>query len=264
MSTTYNIKPDCFLEEGNLCVTSPFGKRTHPVTGIENVTHAGVDCVRKLGEEHLTATITAMADGTVIKCHWGEEEGKAYSSARGNYVKIDHGNGICTLYQHLKNTQSVKTGEKVTKGQTIGKMGKTGQSSGAHLHIEVHVGGTIVDPLPYLLKEKDIKESSGEAYYIEVNDTLSKGMKGEKVKSLQKRIAQLSKDFENEIKAHSMTENGELDGSFGAKMVDTIKRLQREAGVPETGVTDEATRKVLNSNILSLYKKITNAKNALE
>lgn len=263
MGKLYNIKPDCFLEDGDLYVTSFFGKRTDPVTGAENVTHAGVDCVRNIGWNTL-AGIAAMESGVVSGCHWGEKEGKEYSTARGNWVKIDHGNGIETLYQHLQDTSTVKKGDEVAKGQKIGHMGNTGKSAGAHLHIEVYVDGKVVDPLPYLLKEKAIKEATGEAYYIEINDTLSKGMKGEKVKALQKRISQISKSFENEIKSHSITANNELDGSFGAKMVDTIKRLQREAGVPETGVTDEATRKVLNSNILSLYKKITNAKNALE
>lgn len=265
MSTTYNIKPDCFHEDGKLCVTSKFGKRTDPVTGKENVTHAGVDCVRDAGWMAL-ANITTMESGTVIAAHWGETSNKAYKTARGNYVKIDHGNGICTLYQHLKNTQTVKTGDKVEKGQVIGYMGNTGKSAGAHLHIEVHVNGVIVDPLPYLLKEKNIKEEKEAEemlYNIQLTKNLSKGMTGEEVKNLQIRVAQISPEYESEMKSHSFS-NGQFDGSFGPSMVKTIKKLQEEAGLTVTGTVDEATRELLNSNILTLSKKIADVKKIFE
>lgn len=270
MSTKYDIKPDCFLEEGTLSVTSFFGKRVHPVTGAASTQHNGVDCVRYRGGSCL-ATITAVEAGTVIDCHWGETSNKTYTSARGNWVKIDHGNGICTLYQHLQNTETVKTGDKVKKGQAVGNMGNTGRSVGAHLHFEVHENNKVVDPLPYLLKEKTIKtqiikEALEEVmlYNIQITKDLKQGMKSEDVKLLQARVAQISPDFEAEVKSHSFKSTGEFDGSFGSNMTKTICKLQKQAGLTETGIVDEPTRNLLNGSILELNNKILSAKKALE
>ena len=262
MSTKYDIKPDCFLEEGTLSVTSFFGKRVHPVTGVVGTQHNGVDCVRYRGGSCL-ATITAVEAGTVIGSHWGETSNKTYTSSRGNWVKIDHGNGICTLYQHLQNTETVKTGDKVKKGQAIGTMGNTGRSTGAHLHFEVYENNKVVDPLPYLLKEKPIKTQTIKEeleeimiYNIQITKELEQGMKSEDVKLLQARVAQISPEFEAEVKSHSFKSTGEPDGSFGPGMTKTIKKLQKLAGLKETGITDEDTRKLLNGSILDLNSSL--------
>ena len=66
----------------------------------------------------------------------------------GNYIIIDHGNGNMTLYAHMSQ-MSASTGQTVKQGQTIGFVGSTGMSTGPHLHFEVYVGGTRVDPLLY-------------------------------------------------------------------------------------------------------------------
>ncbi|MFH0749707.1 MAG: M23 family metallopeptidase [Candidatus Gottesmanbacteria bacterium] len=67
----------------------------------------------------------------------------------GEHVMIDHGNGISTLYGHLQSIY-VKPGDKVTKGQIIGKMGSTGRSTGTHLHFEVRKNGVVVNPQSFL------------------------------------------------------------------------------------------------------------------
>jgi murein DD-endopeptidase MepM/ murein hydrolase activator NlpD len=72
----------------------------------------------------------------------------------GNYVQIDHGNGLCTLYAHLASI-SVSSGQKVSAGTVVGKIGATGNvvssgGGGYHLHFSVIVNGTFVDPMPYL------------------------------------------------------------------------------------------------------------------
>ena len=67
----------------------------------------------------------------------------------GDHVMIDHGGGIVTLYGHMQAIY-VKPGDKVTKGQIIGKMGSTGRSTGTHLHFEVRKNGAVVDPRSYL------------------------------------------------------------------------------------------------------------------
>ena len=77
----------------------------------------------------------------------------SYHDKRGYYVKIDHGNGIVSLYQHIKKDSiKVKVGQTVTKGQVIAQVGNSGIGSGAHLHFEMQINGTPQDPLKYISK----------------------------------------------------------------------------------------------------------------
>ena len=71
-----------------------------------------------------------------------------YNSSRGYYIVIDHGNGYATLYQHLSR-QDVAVGDMVYQGDQIGAVGETGFSTAPHLHFEIHVNGTPVDPLQF-------------------------------------------------------------------------------------------------------------------
>jgi len=115
-------------------VTSPFGMRLHPVFKVYRM-HTGVDIAAAYG-----AKIVAADSGTVIS--------STYDSSYGNYVVISHGNGVTTLYAHL-SSRSVSVGQTVTQGQTVGLAGATGVATGPHLHFEVSVNGTRVDPLKY-------------------------------------------------------------------------------------------------------------------
>lgn len=117
-------------------VTSSFGNRFHPVLKVYKL-HTGMD----LGVPSGTP-VHAMADGEVIIAK--------YSSAYGNYVVINHGSGISTLYAH-NSKLLVSVGDKVEGGQVISKSGNTGYSTGAHLHFEVRKNGTPIEPAPYLL-----------------------------------------------------------------------------------------------------------------
>ncbi len=124
-------------------VSSPFGPRICPFHGKEN--HSGIDIGRNLNPPKPIdgASIVAAGSGKVI-----------WASARGGYgntVMIDHGNGVVTLYAHQQNGGiKVSVGQHVEKGQRIGTVGSTGYSTGAHLHFEVRVNGTPVDPMKYL------------------------------------------------------------------------------------------------------------------
>jgi len=116
-------------------VTSFFGTRLHPILGIYK-THTGID----IGAGYGTAVL-AVADGAVTTAAYD-------AGGYGNYLIIDHGNGNMTLYAHMSQ-MSAAIGQTVTQGQTIGFVGSTGMSTGPHLHFEVYVGGTRVDPLLY-------------------------------------------------------------------------------------------------------------------
>lgn len=113
-------------------VGSGFGYRIHPIFGDKRF-HSGVDISASSG-----ATIVAADAGTVVTA--------VYSSSYGNYVVISHGGGNSTLYAHM-SSMAVSAGQTVTKGQTIGYVGSTGWSTGAHCHFEIKIGGTLVDPM---------------------------------------------------------------------------------------------------------------------
>ena len=71
-----------------------------------------------------------------------------YNSSYGNYVVVQHDNGISTLYAHM-NSRAVSEGDVVTQGQVLGYVGTTGSSTGNHLHLEFRVNGTRTDALDY-------------------------------------------------------------------------------------------------------------------
>jgi len=116
-------------------ITSEFGIRKHPVYGDLRM-HNGVDIAAAHG-----TNVVAADSGTVIT--------STYNSNYGNYVVISHGDGLTTLYAHLSSRQ-VTAGTAVTKGQVVGLVGSTGISTGPHLHFEVSLNGTRVNPRNYL------------------------------------------------------------------------------------------------------------------
>ena len=122
---------------------SAFGWRIHPILGYRKF-HAGIDIGgRAVGKNINGATIVAASDGEVIYT--------GYRGGYGNTVIIDHGNGVTTLYAHMQSgSYKVSTGQSVTKRQAVGLVGSTGLSTGPHLHFEVRINGTPVDPMGYL------------------------------------------------------------------------------------------------------------------
>ncbi len=116
-------------------VSSPFGYRTHPITGKKRL-HTGLDIGARSG-----TPIYAANRGTVIFAGW--------YGGYGNAVIIDHGGGLATLYAHQSRIR-VSNGAKVNLGDRIGDVGSTGFSTGAHLHFEARENGVPVDPMKYL------------------------------------------------------------------------------------------------------------------
>jgi len=116
-------------------ITSPFGWRTHPITGAQRF-HSGIDIGGDYGDP-----IYAAQAGTVEYAGW--------ISGYGNAVIINHGGGISTLYGHCQSLD-VSTGQSVAQGELIAECGSTGNSTGPHCHFEVRVSGEPVNPLEYL------------------------------------------------------------------------------------------------------------------
>jgi murein DD-endopeptidase MepM/ murein hydrolase activator NlpD len=119
-------------------ITSSFGTRVDPITGKRGSNHTGVDFGAPSGTD-----IVAADDGVVIVAQWW--------SGYGNCVIIDHGDGLWTLYGHIRHGGiKVKVGEEVKRGEKIAEVGTTGRSTGPHLHFEVIVNQKKVNPLDYL------------------------------------------------------------------------------------------------------------------
>lgn len=120
---------------GNNRITSYFGSRNAPTPGASS-DHKGIDIACNTGD-----SIVAAAAGTVIV--------STYNYAEGNYICIDHGGGVVTVYMH-NSALLVSVGETVVAGQQIAQAGSTGYSTGPHLHFGVRMDGVYVDPLSYL------------------------------------------------------------------------------------------------------------------
>lgn len=119
----------------NGSVTSGFGYRVHPIYGTRRL-HQGLDISGGSG-----TPIAAAKSGTVISAGW--------RGGYGNAVVISHGSGVTTLYAH-QSSMNVTSGQQVGRGDIIGWVGSTGASTGPHLHFEVRINGSAVDPRPYL------------------------------------------------------------------------------------------------------------------
>jgi murein DD-endopeptidase MepM/ murein hydrolase activator NlpD len=115
---------------------SAYGLRRDPFEGRSKM-HAGIDLSAPVG-----TPIYATADGTVTDAGFN-------NGGYGNLIKISHGRDIETRYAHLSSI-GVRPGQRVTRGQLIGRMGSTGRSTGSHLHYEVRIEGRAVNPIPFM------------------------------------------------------------------------------------------------------------------
>lgn len=116
-------------------ISSDYGNRPDPILGMEKF-HNGVDMAAPGG-----SSILAAYDGRVVAAD--------YSASMGNYIMIDHGDGLYTIYMHAAALY-VSKGSFVIKGQNIAAVGSTGRSTGNHLHFSVRLNGSYVSPWNYL------------------------------------------------------------------------------------------------------------------
>ncbi len=136
--SSYTVNSSGFIKPASGYYSSPFGYRLSPITGAYEL-HRGQDIAG-------SGAISAAQSGTVVTA--------TYHPSFGYYVVINHGtiNGVTveTLYAHMQPGLLVAPGQTVSQGQQIGVMGTTGDSTGVHLHFEVHENGGLVDPLNYI------------------------------------------------------------------------------------------------------------------
>ncbi|MDE5938905.1 MAG: peptidoglycan DD-metalloendopeptidase family protein [Lachnospiraceae bacterium] len=116
-------------------ISDEYGNRMHPILGVEKF-HNGLDMAASSG-----TPILAAYDGDVVAAD--------YSSSMGNYIMINHGSGLYTIYMHC-SALYVSKGQSVSKGQNIAAVGSTGRSTGPHLHFSVRLNGNYVSPWNYL------------------------------------------------------------------------------------------------------------------
>ena len=122
--------------KNNFKVTSKYGYRTHPVTGKKYSFHNGMD-------------IAASSGTPILSAYKGVVATVAYTSLAGNYIMVNHGSGLYTVYMHCSKIIA-KQGQTVKQGDTIALVGSTGRSTAPHLHFSVRLNGEYVNPGPYI------------------------------------------------------------------------------------------------------------------
>lgn len=136
-----NVMPSLWPVNGKLM--SRFGEREDPFSG-EGAFHTGVDI-----EAAMRTPVHAAADGIVYSAE--------YTSRYGNLVIIDHGNGMRTWYAHLSEFEVIP-GQEVRRGEVVALSGNTGRVTAPHLHFEVRMGGSPVNPYPYLTRSAILQQ----------------------------------------------------------------------------------------------------------
>jgi murein DD-endopeptidase MepM/ murein hydrolase activator NlpD len=136
-----NIVPSLWPVNGR--ILSRFGQREDPFSG-EGAIHTGMDISANMG-----TPVHAAADGIVFHAQ--------YDGGYGRMIVVDHGNGMQTWYAHLSRFEVVP-GQEVRRGEVVGVSGASGKVTSPHLHFEVRVGGTAVNPYPYLTRSATLEQ----------------------------------------------------------------------------------------------------------
>lgn len=217
-----------------------FGKAQH---------HNGIDFVGK------NSTLDY-----IIACEAGTVTISKHSETAGEYVQIDHGNGIYTRYLHMKKgSRKVKVGDKVKKGQVLGYMGSTGNSTGAHLHFDITVNGKYVNPEPYLEGTKNIipqkpkvnknvkawqKAAKKDGYKTDTDGIWDKGCEQLAKIAICKNRSPKFED-KNLTKIIQKAIGVKADGKFGDGTENAVKKYQKKKKLTTDGVVGLTTWKAI-------------------
>lgn len=211
------------LKSGYHYMTSDFGKkRTYTNTKGIQVTdvHKGVDLISD-GDGY--DYIVAFEEGTVVTAK--------YLSDTGYFVRINHGNGVYTRYMHMKKgSLTVKAGQKVARGQVIGYMGATGNVTGRHLHFDICINGTYIDPKPYLALTKTLPCANLPGKYVVVGDVNVR-----KTAGITNANRIYFKDFTPNAKKQVLEISGKEVDHFPAGMKVDISKVSGTWGKCPTG-----------------------------
>lgn len=210
-------------------ITSGYGHRRSP-GGIGSTNHRGVDIARG------STRLQAPADGVVVASR--------YNMYRGHYVQIDHGHGVRTLHQHMSK-RAVGVGARVTVGQTIGTMGRTGLVTGVHLHTEVTINGTIVNPSAWYAQHgvriatTDVGALTAPAA-TSSGHTLQVGSSGTMVTALQNGFRRVFPAYRYKIALHNRRLI-KADGKFGPETDAWVREFQARTGITIDGIVGPQT-----------------------
>ena len=138
--TNVNVLPASWPINGRLM--GGYGQRSDPFSG-EGAMHTGIDISAPVG-----TPVKATGDGIILHANW--------NGGYGRCVIIDHGNGYQTWYAHLSR-MDVMEGQAIRQGEVVGRVGTTGRSTGAHLHYEVRIHSTPVNPYRFMQRSAEIK-----------------------------------------------------------------------------------------------------------
>ena len=233
------------IKTENVRVTSYYGNREYYYQGrLIKDFHHGIDLVPKnyKGNEE----IIAFEDGVVTSL---QKIGKQYGT--GCYVRIKHENGLYTLYYHLKSeTICVNVGDKVKKGQKLGIIGTTGQSTGVHLHFQIDKGNnsTSINPFDYVFNNKELIEKTGYDKFTDEqlaemvwhgyfgNGEERKQKLGNRYERVQKLVNEQAKQKQEKIKNDELLElvRKTIRGDFGngnerkQKLGDRYSEVQKQ------------------------------------
>ncbi len=235
MSVIINNIQNDVLEKGVYYLTSDYKTRN------DSRTHNGIDLI---GKNKSIDKVVAIADGVVIT--------SKKSKSAGNYVEIKHANNFVSRYLHMKDKSVlVKKGDIVRKGDIIGTMGNTGNSSGAHLHLGIlDKNGKVIDPLPYLLGEKNFNIVIDNDYYknfvLNVQRVLNvkqDGIAGPNtlkntitVSSKTNRKQPIVKVIQEYLYNIGYTEVGKIDGIAGSNFTKAVKHFQKDNDCVTDGI----------------------------
>lgn len=216
--------------------------------------HNGIDVVNK---NYTLGYICSHSDGIVIETRDGLGNMKG-SNSYGNYVKVKHDNGYCTLYAHLeKGTLAVANGQRVAKGQRLGFMGNSGNSYGAHLHFEVrNESDQRIDPTPYLdadLPSKVVEEPKKEKSTDELAREVIQGKYGngeDRKKALGSRYGEVQARVNEILRGQSASNSI----TYVVKAGDTLSGIGARYGVDYNKIARD--NNIANPNLIYVGQKI--------
>lgn len=226
------------LKSGEHYLTSDY-KTRNPKRSGKNGTraHNGMDFVARKNNKNTSEYIVAIDNGTVYSV--------GYGASSGYYVKIKHDNGYLSLYYHLKKGSTVvKKGAKVVKGQILGYMGTTGNSTGVHLHFGIYTGEEYLDPKPYLqgktgFQRDDLIEEDG----VWGKDTTRRAQEVFKT-TVDGVVSNQKSKYEEENPGLSPS-TFEWESNPGKSGSSLIKAIQKKVGVKQDGFIGPDTIKAM-------------------